>query len=133
MPSTNALDEARDLVQKRLAELDDERRRLERALAELGGKVTRRPGRPKGTSKKAAKKTTAAAGKKTKPRRRRRRRGGGGTRADQAVELIKQNPDISASDIAKTMKIKPNYMYRVLSDLEKQKKVKKKGRKYRAV
>jgi hypothetical protein len=29
------------------------------------------------------------------------------------------------------MKIKPNYLYRVLSDLEKQKKVKKKGRTYR--
>ncbi len=35
MPS-NVLDEARDLVLKRLADLDDERKRLERALAELG-------------------------------------------------------------------------------------------------
>jgi hypothetical protein len=122
MPNTNALDEARDLVKKRLAELDDERRRLERALAELGGKVSgRRPGRPKGsTSKKAA---------APKARRRRRR---GGTRADQAVELIKNNPGITASEIAKTMKIKPNYLYRVLGDLEKQKKVKKKGRTYSA-
>jgi predicted HTH transcriptional regulator len=125
MPSTtNALDEARDLVKKRLAELEDERRRLERALTELGGKAAgRRPGRPKGsTSKKAS---APKAG-----RRRRRRRGG--TRADQAVDLIKQNPGITASDIAKSMKIKPNYMYRVLSDLEKQKRVKKKGRTYSA-
>ena len=30
------------------------------------------------------------------------------------------------------MKIKPNYLYRVLSDLEKQKRVKKKGRTYSA-
>jgi predicted HTH transcriptional regulator len=123
MPSiTNALDEARDLVMRRLAELDDERRRLERALSELGGKATRRPGRPKGsTSKASASKTT---------RRRRRRRGG--TRADQAVALIKKKPGITASEIAKSMKIKPNYLYRVLSDLEKQKKVKKKGRTYTA-
>jgi sugar-specific transcriptional regulator TrmB len=124
MPSpTNALDEARDLVMKRLAELDDERKRLERALTELGGKVVgrRRPGRPKGSTSKAAPKTT---------KRRRRRRGG--TRADQAVNLIKQSPGISASEIAKSMKIKPNYLYRVLSDLEKQKKVKKKGRTYTA-
>jgi len=119
---TNALDEARDLVMRRLSELDDERRRLERALSELGGKATRRPGRPKGsTSKASASKTT---------RRRRRRRGG--TRADQAVALIKKNPGITASEIAKSMKIKPNYLYRVLSDLEKQKKVKKKGRTYTA-
>ncbi len=125
MPSpTNALDEARDLVMKRLAELDDERKRLERALTELGGKVIGRrgPGRPKGS-------TSKAATKGTKKRRRRRR---GGTRADQAVNLIKQKPGITASEIAKSMKIKPNYLYRVLSDLEKQKKVKKKGRTYTA-
>ena len=122
MPSTTStLDEARDLVQKRLAELDEERRRLERALAELGGKATRRPGRPKGSSSKAA-----------APKSGRRRRRRGGTRADQAVKLIEQNPDITASEIAKSMKIKPNYMYRVLSDLEKEKRVKKTGRKYRA-
>ncbi len=135
MPSTSrVLDEARDLVTKRLAELDDERKRLERALAELGGKAAkkarkaagrprRRPGRPKGSASK--KSTTAKKG----TRRRKRR---GGTRADQAVKLIQQNPGITASEIAKTMKIKPNYLYRVLSDLEKQKRVKKKGRTYSA-
>jgi predicted HTH transcriptional regulator len=125
MPTTSsALDEARDLVQRRLAELDEERRRLERALAELGGKATRRPGRPKGSGSTGTRK---AAGRKASRRRRR-----GGTRAEQAVKLISENPDITASEIAKTMKIKPNYMYRVLSDLEKQKRVKKSGRKYRA-
>lgn len=135
MPSTSrVLDEARDLVTKRLAELDDERKRLERALSELGGKAAkkarkaggrprRRPGRPKGSASK--KSTTAKKG----TRRRKRR---GGTRADQAVKLIQQNPGITASEIAKTMKIKPNYLYRVLSDLEKQKRVKKKGRTYSA-
>jgi predicted HTH transcriptional regulator len=132
MPSTSrVLDEARDLVTKRLAELDDERKRLERALTELGGKAARkagrrpgrRPGRPKGSTSK--KSTTAK-----KATRRRKRRGG--TRADQAVKLIQQNPGITASEIAKSMKIKPNYLYRVLSDLEKQKRVKKKGRTYSA-
>lgn len=120
MPSTtHVLDEARDLVKKRLAELDDERKRLERALAELGEKATGRgrgPGRPRGSRAKAA---------GTKKRRRRK-----GTRADQAVALVEGNPGISASDIAKQMKIKPNYLYRVLGDLEKEGRVKKKGRQY---
>ncbi|HEX8689085.1 MAG TPA: hypothetical protein VF729_02455 [Solirubrobacterales bacterium] len=125
MPSTtHVLDEARDLVKKRLAELDDERQRLERALAELGGKATgrtgRRPGRPPGSGTKA--------GKKAGGRRRRRRRGG--TRADQAVTLVESSPGISAAEIAKTMKIKPNYLYRVLGDLEKEGRVTKKGRQY---
>ena len=126
MPS-NVLDEARDLVLKRLADLEDERKRLERALAELGGKTTttrRSPGRPRG-SKSTAK---AAAGGSAAPKKRRKRRGG--TRADQAVKLIEDQPGISASDVAKTMKIKPNYLYRVLGDLEKEGRVKKQGRQY---
>lgn len=116
MPSnTNVLDEARELVERRLAELDEERKRLERALAELGGKAARRgPGRPRGTGAGA-------------PRRRKRR---GGTRADQAVKLITEQPGITASDVAQAMKIKPNYLYRVLGDLEKEGRVKKDGRKY---
>lgn len=122
-PQKNVLDEAKQLVEKRLADLNEERQRLERALAELGGKVTarapgRRPGRPRG-SKKAPSDGT--------PKRRRRR---GGTRADQAVKLIESQPGISASDVAKTMKIKPNYLYRVLGDLEKEGRVKKQGRQY---
>ena len=122
MPSnSNVLDEARSLVKKRLAELDDERKRLERALADLGGgKVARGPGRPRGS--------TSSTPASTGPRRRRRRRGG--TRADQAVALVEQNPGINASDIAKQMKIKPNYLYRVLGDLEKEGRVKKQGRQY---
>jgi sugar-specific transcriptional regulator TrmB len=119
-PTTNVLDEARQLLHRRLADLDEERKRLERALAELGGQVTRRrPGRPRGSAKKS---TRGGA-----PRRRKRR---GGTRADQAVKLITDKPGISASDVAKTMKIKPNYLYRVLGDLEKEGRVKKDGRQY---
>lgn len=125
MPSTtNVLDEARELVQKRLADLDDERKRLERALAELGGKAARRaPGRPRGSKAGQSGSTSTST-----PRRRRRRRGG--TRADQAVNLISNEPGISASDVAKQMKIKPNYLYRVLGDLEKEGRVKKQGRQY---
>lgn len=128
MPSTtNVLDEARELVERRLADLDEERRRLERALAELGGKAKRSPGRPRGSASRTSTSTStkAAAGR---PKKRRRRRGG--TRADQAVELIASQPGISASDVAKTMKIKPNYLYRVLGDLEKEGRVKKDGRQY---
>ena len=46
------------------------------------------------------------------------------------MKLIADNPGISASEIAKRMRIKPNYMYRVLGDLQKEGRVKKKGRAY---
>jgi len=118
---SSAIDDAREILEKRLAELDNERKRVERALGNLVEGTTRRgPGRPKGSTSK----------KSGTPKRRRRRRGG--TRADQAVKLIEANPGISASEVAKTMRIKPNYLYRVLGDLEKEGRVKKKGRQYTA-
>jgi predicted HTH transcriptional regulator len=110
--------EIRKLMQERLAELERERKALEEALRNLGGKARstvrrgRGPGRPPGS---------------TTTRRRRRK---GGTRAEQAVKVVKANPGISAGDVAKELKIKPNYVYRVMSELVADKKVKKKGRGY---
>jgi hypothetical protein len=122
MPPTNSLDAARETLEQSARELREELKQVEGALAALGGKPARRgPGRPRGSASKA----TASAGA---PRRRRKRRGG--TRADQAVKLIEGQPGISASDVAKAMKIKPNYLYRVLGDLEKERRVKKDGRRY---
>ncbi len=122
MPAnSNTVDEAASLIRERIRELDGERGQLERALASLteGREGRRGPGRPRRSD------TATAA-----PRRRRRRRRGGGTRADQAVKLVAESPGISASEIAERMKIKPNYLYRVLADLEKQGRVRKDGRAY---
>jgi sugar-specific transcriptional regulator TrmB len=126
-PTTNHLDVARDALERTVRELEDQLKQAEQALAALGGKATRRrgPGRPRGSS---SKKATGSTGGTSAPHRRRKRRGG--TRADQAVKLIEENPGISASDVAKQMKIKPNYLYRVLGDLEKEGRVKKDGRRY---
>ncbi|HLM30747.1 MAG TPA: hypothetical protein VK326_03705 [Solirubrobacterales bacterium] len=121
MPTNSkTVDEATNLIRERIRELDAERSQLERALASLtGGREGRRgPGRPR--------RSRAAA---TQPTRRRRRRRGG-TRADQAVKLVTDSPGISASQIAERMKIKPNYLYRVLGDLEKEGRVRKDGRTY---
>jgi hypothetical protein len=124
-PTTNHLDVAREALERTVRELEDQLKQAEQALAALGGKATRRgPGRPRGSAKKSSG-SSAGAGA---PRRRRKRRGG--TRADQAVKLIEENPGIGASDVAKQMKIKPNYLYRVLGDLEKEGRIKKSGRQY---
>ena len=114
----SALDEAATVLRQRIRDLDDERKKLERALVNLtGGRIGRRgPGRPPGSRARTA----------ARPRRR------GGTRADQAVRLIKANPGITAAEIAKKMRIKPNYLYRVLGDLQKEGRVKKSGRSYTA-
>ena len=120
------LDQARSLIETRLKELDDERKRLERALSDLKG-TRRGPGRPRGSSSgsNGGSRRSSGSGK-----RRRRRRGG--TRADQALKHVTENPGIRASEIASKMNIKPNYVYRVMSELESDGKVEKKGREYHA-
>ena len=116
---TDVLDQARSLIERRLKELDDERKRLEGTLSDItGGRVgRRRQGRPRGSTT-----TRRATG-----RRRGRRRS---TRADQAAKHVQANPGITASEIAKKMRIQPNYVYRVMGDLQKQSKVRKKGKGY---
>ncbi len=130
MPSaSNVIGEARSLIEKRLSELNQERLKLEKALTNLVGDVARRgPGRPKGSGSKSPARKVAAKGKAAPVRRRR----SGGTRREQAFALIKSSPGITASEIAKQMKIAPNYVYRVMGDLQKDKSVSKKGRGFHA-
>jgi sugar-specific transcriptional regulator TrmB len=117
---SDVLDQARSLIEDRIKELEGERRKLERTLSDMtGGRVgRRRPGRPKGSTTR-----------RTSGRKRGRRRA---TRADQAVKHVKANPGITASEIAKKMRIQPNYVYRVMGELQKQGRVKKKGKGYEA-
>jgi hypothetical protein len=103
-------------IDARLRELRDEVRRLEAARTALTG---RGPGRPRGAAPTKA--TRRAPGR---PRGRRR----GGTRADQALALVRSQPGITIPEIAKTIKIEPNYLYRVLPKLQQNGQVKKDGK-----
>ncbi len=128
--TTNTLDKARALIEERLKELNDERTRLERALADLKG-TRRGPGRPRGASGNGRRSSGSGSGTATGTTKRRRRRRGG-TRAEQALKHIRENPGIRASEIATKMNIKPNYVYRVMSELQGDGKVTKDGRGYTA-
>jgi hypothetical protein len=109
---SNTVDQARTLLERRLRELDDERKQVEAALAGLGRSARRGPGRPRGST--------------ATPRRR-----SGSTRADQAVRIIKQNPGIGVSELGRKMKLNhPNYLYRVLPDLQKEGRIRRKGKGY---
>jgi len=90
----------------------------------------RGPGRPPGSGRKttARKKTTRkATTRKATTRKTATRRRRSGTRGDQALELIKQNPGISVSDIANRMGIRQNYLYRVTQELQKQRLVRRRN------
>jgi ribosomal protein S25 len=150
------LDEKRREITKRLAELKpvvEEFHRLEAAAtalasalgsaaSEAGAAVVRRrgPGRPRGSSsrKKAAKATATAAAPKParKPGRPAKRRAGtpkgSGTRTAQALSFVQGQPGITIPELAAKMGIKQNYLYRVLPGLQKEGKIRKDGRGWRA-
>ena len=118
-PTETTVDEAASLIRERISELDAERDQLDA-----------RAGEPhRGAPWAHAARPPALAERPDGAPAARRR----GTRADQAVSMIGANPGVSASEIAKRMKIKPNYLYRVLAELEKEGKVRKEGRAYHPV
>jgi DNA invertase Pin-like site-specific DNA recombinase len=117
-PKTDAI---RKLVEERLAELDEERTQLLDALKALDGR--KGPGRPRGSRSESSSRSSSTR----RPGRRRRK---GGTRAEHAEKAIAKNPGITASEVAEQLKIKPNYVYRVMAELVKDGRVTKKGTGY---
>ena len=114
----NFLEEKRSEIDARLKELKplyDEYLTLQKAKAALDG--VDRPRR---------------AGAPRRGRRRGRPRGSGGTSA-KALNVIRQNPGITVSDLARELKMRhPNYLYRVLPQLEAKGAVRKEGKGWHA-
>jgi phage tail tape-measure protein len=161
---TDFLDEKRQQIAGRLKELEslvEEHRRLKAAVAALaklgasapaGATTTttttvaasprRRPGRPRGSAKRASKTapaaspaaTAAAAPVKAAPKKvasrkvRRGRRKGSGTRAAQALAAVRGQPGVTIPELAPKIGVQATYLYRVLPGLEREGKVEKKGR-----
>jgi hypothetical protein len=108
-------------IDNRLAELKQEVTKLEAARDALVG-ARRGPGRPPGSANRTP--TRRRAGRR--PGRPRGRRGGN-TRANQALELVRSKPGITIPQIAETLKIEPNYLYRVMPKLLEDGSVKRDG------
>jgi AraC-like DNA-binding protein len=114
---------------KELRPLHEEFLKLERAKSALEGmdSPTRRgPGRPRGSSSGSS--SPSGTG-----RRRRRRRSGGGTAADKVLEVVRQNPGITVSEVGDRLGYtQKNYLYRVFHNLTEDGSVQKQGKGYSA-
>jgi predicted Rossmann fold nucleotide-binding protein DprA/Smf involved in DNA uptake len=96
---------------------------------ESGARARLRGGRAAAqTTTKAAKRSARGAS----GRRRGRPRGSGG-RSQQALSFVTKQPGITIAELGRQMGISPNYLYRVLPQLEKDGKVKKQGKGYHPV
>ena len=111
------LEEKRKEIDARLRELRplvDEFNQLEKAAAALAGVG--------GAAKPRARRASSG------PRRKRGRPRGSGNRAKQALELVRARPGITITELADTMGIKANYLYRVMPTLQKEGQVKKRDK-----
>jgi hypothetical protein len=107
-------------IDGRLDELKLEVKKLEAARAVLLGE-RRGPGRPAATNG-----ATPAKRPGRRPGRPRGRRGGN-TRANQALALVGEQPGITIPQIAESLKIEPNYLYRVMPRLVEDGSVRRDG------
>lgn len=129
---TDFLKQTLNDIEKRLRELEpavEEHRQLQEAAAALRGvdgsaaspatPSTRSMRRRRSSSSSAS--TSGGSGRRGRPR-------GSGKRAQQALALVNSRPGITIPELAKEMKIQPNYLYRVLPGLEQDGKVSKKDK-----
>ena len=116
-------------IDGRLRELRDEVSRLEAARSALTA-PTRRRGRPRGTATRSG--GTRAPSRASGRTRTRSPRRGGNTRAAQTLELVRKQPGVTIPELAKAMKIQPNYLYRVLPRLASEGQVKRDGQGWHA-
>jgi hypothetical protein len=120
------LEEKRREISARLEELKplvDEYHRLEAADRALSGvpdtTASAAPKRGGGRPKRSA--NGSNSGKRGRPK-------GSGQRAQQALELVRSRPGITIPEMAETMGIKQNYLYRVVPDLQKEGLLTKSGK-----
>ena len=113
--ATDAVQQAKELLQTRLSELDKERTQLQHALRSLGTSSGGRRG-PKASSS---------------PGPRRRRSGGKrarrGQREAEFLAEVESSPGAKISEIAKTMGVAPQQLYPISRRLSQSGKVTRKG------
>ena len=124
----NLLHNLRSDVQKRIRELEPlvkEHAELRRVLQNLPQptKATRSVTRRARRSNGAAPSTPPGSGRRGRPRR-------SGSRAQEALRLVQRHPGMTVGELATRMKIKPNYLYRLLPQLQKDGKIVKRDKGY---
>jgi DNA-binding transcriptional ArsR family regulator len=137
---SETIDDARHLIETRLAEIRAEAGQLERALAGLGKETARRPGRRGPRSRRTgtapAKVVSATSGRRATPRRRsapRRKaakRAARGERREQVLAAIAASPGARPSELAAAIGIRPTQVSVLIAKLRGEGLIVKSGKGY---
>ena len=126
---SDAIDDARSLIQSRLAEIETETRRLERAAASMGEGSRR-------SRRRASRPTSSAPSRPSRPKRRPSqerkapRRAARGQRRDELLAAVKATPGARPSDLARRIGIKPTQVHALIAKARGEKLVVQSGKGY---
>jgi hypothetical protein len=113
-----------DQLSRLLATFGDDTPSVSAPAAAVAAAPSARAKTPRKTAARAPRPSAAKPGSK------RGRPAGSGNRAQQALERITNQPGITASELATAMGIAPNYLYRVLPQLQAEGRITKQGKGY---
>jgi hypothetical protein len=125
---SKTIDDARNLIQSRLAEIDAEARQLERALASLGEGGG--PGRRLRRSPKPAVTATSKPRRRAAPRRKAGRRAARGQRREELLAAIKAAPGARPSELAKSIGIRSTQVHALIAKARAEKLIVRRGQGY---
>jgi hypothetical protein len=126
------IDDARRLIESRLAEIEAEARRLERAVVSLGeGSPSRRrhSGRPRRSEAKADP-APPSPGRRAPRGRKAGRRAARGQRRVELLAAIKASPGARPSELAKSIGIRPTQVHALIAKARAEKLIVKSGQGY---
>jgi predicted Rossmann fold nucleotide-binding protein DprA/Smf involved in DNA uptake len=106
----NAIDQARQLLEERLAELDAERDQIKRALEQMNGASPARPRQQQRRGAVSSGPAPAASSGKRAPR---------GQRKQQVLEVVKAKGPVGPSAVAKEVGIAVSQAAKLLAALNK--------------
>jgi hypothetical protein len=122
----DTLNKLRSDLEKRIREIEplvEEHARIRQALEALKGLGGSRPREGASSAAGRAGSPPRAAAKRGRGRPR-----GSSARAQQVLKLVREQPGITIAELAQRMKIKPNYLYRIVPGLQKDGKLEKRDK-----
>jgi hypothetical protein len=126
---SETIDDARRLIESRLAEIEPETRRLERALPHLG-QAEGRPRRRRGKKTTETSPSPSSEGGRKPTRRRVEKRAPRGRRREQLLAAIEASPGARPSELAKTIGIRPTQVSVLIAKGRAEKLIVKSGEGY---
>jgi hypothetical protein len=127
---SETIDQARRLIESRLAEIETEARRLERAIASLGGKSTNSRGRRPGKAAADAPRANPDTKRTSRSRRGATKRAARGERRAQLLAAIEATPGARPSELAAVIGIRPTQLSVLIAKARSDGLIKKSGNGY---